>query len=147
MLKGDLIHPQVLAALGAAGHGSKVLISDGNYPHATACGPNAERVFLNLSPGVVGATEVLKALVSAIPIEAAAVMATLKSGPYAMTEDPPIWASYRAVLAGTDCRGQLEQVDRFAFYELARGGDVCLLIATAETQIYANLLLTIGVRR
>lgn len=147
MLYGDLTHPQILSALASAGHGSKVLISDGNYPHATACGPGAVRVFLNLSPGVVKAADVLRALVSAVPIEEAAVMATLKTGPYAMTSEPPVWNSYRRLLSSTDCKGELTQIERFAFYDLARGSDVCLLIATAETEIYANLLLTIGVRR
>jgi L-fucose mutarotase/ribose pyranase (RbsD/FucU family) len=35
MLKGTLIHPQILEALGRAGHGSQILIADGNYPIAT----------------------------------------------------------------------------------------------------------------
>ena len=30
MLKSQLLHPQILAALAKSGHGSKVLISDGN---------------------------------------------------------------------------------------------------------------------
>jgi L-fucose mutarotase len=145
MLRNQLIHPQILHALGRAGHGSKVLISDGNYPHATARGPNAELVFLNLSPGVLGVVDVLKALVTAIPIESAAVMAVNKTGPHALKQDPDIWADFRNVLAPTDCRGALTQVERFAFYEAARSPDICLTIATAETRIYANLMLTIGV--
>jgi L-fucose mutarotase len=52
LIQGKLTHPQILAALARAGHGSKVLISDGNYPHSTAKGPNAEVVYLNLSPGI-----------------------------------------------------------------------------------------------
>ena len=53
MLKGKLLHPQILHALARAGHGAKVLISDGNYPHWPKHGPNAEVVFLNLGPGKV----------------------------------------------------------------------------------------------
>jgi L-fucose mutarotase len=45
MLKTTLLHPEILYALGAAGHGSKVLISDGNYPHTTGSNPAATRVF------------------------------------------------------------------------------------------------------
>ena len=51
MLKSRLLHPQITAALARAGHGSKVLISDGNYPHGTKKGQNAEVVYLNLAPG------------------------------------------------------------------------------------------------
>jgi RbsD / FucU transport protein family. len=32
MLKTRLLHPEILAALGEAGHGAQVLIADGNYP-------------------------------------------------------------------------------------------------------------------
>jgi len=66
MLKHQLLHPQILAALARAGHSSKVLISDGNYPHWTRRGPNAEMVYLNLAPGQLLVTDVLKTLVSAI---------------------------------------------------------------------------------
>ena len=59
MLKSQLLHPQILAALAKSGHGSKVLISDGNYPHWTKHGPNAEVVYLNLSPGQLLVTDVL----------------------------------------------------------------------------------------
>jgi L-fucose mutarotase len=147
MLLTPLLHPDILAALARAGHGSQVLISDGNYPHATALGPNARLVYLNLSPGIVAVCDVLKALLPSIPIESASVMATLKSGPYAMATDPDIWTDFRTLLAPTDCKGNLHQLERHDFYAAARSPDVCLTIATAEQRIYANLLLTIGVRR
>lgn len=147
MLKGELIHPEILGALGSAGHGSRVVITDGNFPHVTSAGPNAVVVYLNLSPGVLGCCEVLRALVTAVPIEAAAVMAVNKSGPYALKEDPEIWGEFRQLLSATDCRGELEQVERFAFYEEVRRPEVALVIATGEERIYANLMLTIGVRR
>lgn len=145
MLKGQLIHPGILQALGRAGHGSRILITDGNYPASTTLGPNAALVNLNLSPGLVSCTQVLEALVSAVPIESAAVMQTLKSGPYAMTEDPPIWADFRSILENAGGPAELDQIERFAFYEAAAQPTVALTIATAEQRIYANLLLTIGV--
>src|SRR6059058_720321 len=73
MLKGKLLHPQILHALARAGHGAKVLISDGNYPHWPKHGPNAEVVFLNLAPGQVLVSDVLRTVLSAIPIEKAEV--------------------------------------------------------------------------
>lgn len=145
MLKNQLLHPQITAALGRGGHSSKVLISDGNYPHWTRRGPNAEVVFLNLAPGMVTVTDVLKTLVTAIPIEKAEVMDYARTGPYALQADPEAWMDYRDALQATDCAGQLERVERFAFYDAAGTPDVCLTIATADQRIYANLLLTIGV--
>ena len=50
MLKTKLIHPEIMAALSLCGHGSKVLIADGNYPLAEKSG-NAQKVYLGLCPG------------------------------------------------------------------------------------------------
>ncbi len=145
MLKGSLLHPQILAALARAGHGSKILISDGNYPHWTTRGPNAEVVFLNLAPGYLAVTDVLQALATAIPIESAAVMDTQKTGPYARLEDPPIWQEFSVILHEAGVEVELERMERFAFYRAAAEPEVCLTVATGDQRIYANLLLTIGV--
>ena len=145
MIKSQLLHPHITAALAKAGHGSKVLISDGNYPHWTKRGPNAEVVYLNLAPGKLSATDVLAALLTAIPVEAAAVMETLKTGPYAMKDDPPIWNEFRQLLHAAGADVELERAERLKFYEAAGTPDVCLTVATGEQRIYANLLLTIGV--
>ena len=145
MLKTSLIHPDILRALGRAGHGSQILVADGNYPAGTTLGPNAELVSLNLAPGIVSATQVLEAVSSAVPIEAAAVMRTLKAGPYALADPPPIWAEFDAILVAAGFTEGLEEIERFAFYQAGRGPDVALTIATAEQRIYANILLTIGV--
>ena len=74
MLKHTLLHPEITAILARAGHHSKVLIADGNYPASNTLGPNAQLVSLNLSPGVVSCTQVLSALLAALPIEAANTM-------------------------------------------------------------------------
>lgn len=145
MLKLALLHPNILAALARAGHGSKVLISDGNYPHWTKKGPNAEVVYLNLAPGLVNVTDVLWALIGAIPIEAAAGMDYARTGPNALSADPPIWNEIRQIFRDHRLDVPLTAIERFAFYDAACSPDVCLTIATAEQRIYANLLLTIGV--
>ncbi|NLG27522.1 MAG: RbsD or FucU transport [Chloroflexi bacterium] len=136
MLQGKLIHPQILAALGGAGHGAQVLIADGNYPFGTGANPSAARVYLNLTRGSAPVDEVLSVLTDAIPIEAAHVMMPADG------VEAPIFASFRQVLP----RGvALQPLERFAFYDAARSGNVCLVIATGEQRIYANILLTIGV--
>src|SRR5207245_6583497 len=80
MIRGALLHPGILSAIAKSGHGSKILISDGNYPHWTKHGSHAEVVYLNLAPGMLSVTDVLKVLVNVIPIESAAVMETLTIG-------------------------------------------------------------------
>src|SRR5262249_56778405 len=89
MLNHGLIHPKILEVLGRAGHHAKVLIADGNYPASSTLGPNAEQVSLNLAPGIVTCAQVLEALVTAIPIEAAHTMDYERTGPYALPSDPP----------------------------------------------------------
>lgn len=143
MLFGPLLHPEILAALGSAGHGSQILIADGNYPFGTTLGPSAQLVFLNLAPDMVPARAVLEALVASVPIERAQTMDWARQGEFALSAEPPIWSEYREVLREGP---SLEPVERFAFYEAARSQDVALVIATGESAVYANLLLTIGVR-
>ncbi len=124
MLKGQLIQPDILEVLGRAGHGSKVLIADGNYPFRTKLGPHARLVNLNLSPGLVDCVQVLRALVSAIVVEDAAVMQYATTGPYALSEDPEIWGDFRNVLAGAGFTRELTTIERFEFYDAAGTPDV-----------------------
>ena len=46
LLHSELVHPEINGILGQAGHHSKVLISDGNYPASSKIGPEAELVSL-----------------------------------------------------------------------------------------------------
>ena len=69
MLKHKLIHPQISAILGRAGHHAKVLIADGNYPASSKKGPHAEVVCLNLMPGLVTCAQVLEAVLSAVAVD------------------------------------------------------------------------------
>lgn len=136
MLLSSLIHPQLLGALGRAGHGSKILLADGNFPHGTGAAPAAERIYLNLAPGLLDVDQVLATLVTSVPIEAAEVM-TPPDGAEVVAI-----SGYRAMLADVPFSGH----DRLAFYDAARHPDVAIVIATGDQRVYANLLLTIGVR-
>ena len=147
MLKGTLIHPQILEGLGRAGHSSQVLIADGNYPCATRLGPRATLVNLNLSPGVVTCPQVLEALVTAIPIETAFVMQYPTEGPSALAAEPPVWKEFRRILSDAGLNVELQPLERFTFYDAAATPNLVLTIATGEQATFANLLLTIGVIR
>lgn len=146
MLKHGLIHPEINRVLGRAGHHSKILIADGNYPASSTLGPNAELISLNLAPGIVNCTQVLKALLTAIPIERANTMMYETTGPYALTEDPPVWDEYRRELKAAKLKLKLEPIEKWEFYKAVSTPDLVLTIQTADQQRFANLLLTIGVR-
>ena len=146
MLKHRLIHPKINEILGRAGHHGKVLIADGNYPASSTLGPRAELVSLNLMPGVVNCTQVLEAVLSAVPVERANTMMYEKTGPYALSADPPVWAEYRRVMKDAGLKLELEPVEKWEFYKAVNTPDHVLTIQTADQQRFANLLLTIGVR-
>ena len=136
MLKGCLIHPEIIGTLAAAGHGAKVLIADGNYPASTKIGPRGKVVYLNLMPGKVLVTEVLEAILTATPVEAAEVMQP------AGGMQPPVYEEFRKLLPDDV---ELKPQGRFEFYHAAAVPDHALTIATGDQRLYANILLTIGV--
>ncbi|MDN3270153.1 RbsD/FucU domain-containing protein [Streptomyces sp. MA15] len=137
MLLTELVHPEILGSLAGAGHGARVLLADGHYPASTATGERARTVHLNLAPGLLDVTTVLKVLLRAVPVESAQVMV-----PPEGEQEPPAITEYRSLLAPAP----VETLGRFEFYEAARSPDLALAIVTADTRTYANLLLIIGVR-
>jgi L-fucose mutarotase len=147
MLKHQLIHPKLNEVLGRAGHHAKVLIADGNYPASTKKGPNAEVVCLNLSPGVVTCSQVLRAVLSAVPVDAVNTMGIPADDSYAKAGEPPAWKEYRDILseAGLTCR--MEPILKWDFYKAVESADHVLTIQTADQALWANVLLTIGCRQ
>jgi L-fucose mutarotase len=146
MLKHRLIHPRINEVLGRAGHHAKILIADGNYPASTKKGPNAELVCLNLAPGVVTCTQVLEAILSAVPVDAVHTMMYTKDDPYTLDKDPAVWADYRAVLKSFGLDVALEPIPKWDFYKAVETSDHILTIQTGDQQRFANILLSIGVR-
>ena len=134
MLKGKLIHPDIMAALALCGHGDKVLIADGNYPLDSKTG-QAETVYLGLTPGLPSVTDVLAAVQSVVEIEKAEVME-----PGDGTQ-PEIFEEFRAMLGGME----LDKLGRYEFYDACCVEGVRLAISTGEKRTFANILITIGV--
>lgn len=135
MLRYPLLHPPLLGALAATGHGSRVLLADANYAHATNVRAGAPVIHLNLRPGMVRVDDVLEVLVDAVPLEAVHSMRPDEGG------EPGVLRRYRDLL-GPDL--PVEPLSRQAFYEAAKGPDVAFAVATGDERLYANLLLTIG---
>ncbi len=137
MLKHALTHPPLVAALAAAGHGSKVLIADGNFPFATVRPPGSDLVWLNIAPGLPTISDLLPLVLTAVNVEEAASMASPDGSPVAAHD------AHRAQL-GPDVPFSL--LERFAFYDAIRSADVGLVIATGDERPCSNLLVTIGMR-
>lgn len=135
MLRTGLTHPQILEALAAAGHGSQVLISDGNFPSLTAPHPGARRVYLNLRPGMVTVTDILAALRLVVPIEKAVLMDA---------DDGKEVAVHAELVGLLGPETRVGHVARTDFYTATRSDDLALVITSGDERWYANILLTLG---
>lgn len=146
MLKHQLLHPEISAILARAGHHAKVLIADGNYPASTKKGPNAQLVSLNLCPGIVTCSQVLKTLLTAIPVDEINTMGIPADDPYAQQGDPPVWAEYRQIIAASGSTLELKPISKWDFYDAVASPDHVLTIQTADAALWANVLLSLGCR-
>lgn len=146
MLKTSLLHPDILRAAARAGHHAKILIADGNYPASSKIGPKAELVCLQLIPGVPTVAQVLKALMEVLPIDHINTMGIDPSDDYAQKEDPPVWTEYRKILKEQQFKRDLEPIQKWDFYQAVASDDHVLTIQTADQALWANLLLSVGVR-
>jgi len=138
MIHAEIIHPEILKALAGAGHGATVLIADGHFPVSTGAPLETPRVYLNFAPDLLNVTDVLKHIVKVIPVEAATAIVPDDGS------EAPIFPYYRELLpAGLE----INKETRFDFYDAVNQPSLALVIATGETRTYANILLTIGVRK
>lgn len=136
MMLGRLLQPDMLSALARAGHGSCVLIADGNYPVSTHSPVGAAKVFLNLRAGMVQVPDVLEVLRDTVPIEQATLMATPDG------QEAPVHPELiRLLPPGVPAR----KLPRSEFYSAANQSTTALVVATGEERRFANILLTIGV--
>ena len=134
MVTTFLIHPEIIAALARCGHGSKILIADGNYPLAEKSG-EAAKVFLGLRRGLPTVMDVLSEICQFVNIEAAAVM----------VPEQDLSRNLFRIPDGARAKVRLEEYARQEFYSLCMGkGSLVLAISTGEQRVYANIVLTIG---
>ena len=135
-----LITPELLHALAAMGHGDDVVIVDANFP-AQSTAEKAGARLLTLA----GATspQALEAILTLLPIDtfvddASWTMQVVGDA----TTVPPAVAEFHALLAAAGER-RPATLERFAFYDLARGARV--IVQTGEQRKYGNIVLRKGV--
>ena len=146
MLKTSLTHPEILRVLARAGHHARILIADGNYPASSKRGPQAELICLNLAPGVVTVSQVLRAILSVAPIDHVNTMGIPPDDPYAQQGEPPVWADYRKILAEAGTGLKLEPILKWDFYKAVESADHILTIQTGDQALWGTVLLTVGCR-
>lgn len=147
MLKTTLLHPEILRFCARAGHHAKILIADGNYPGATKKGPNAELVSLQLVPGVPTVAQVLRAILSAVPVDLVNTMGIPPDDPYASHGEPPAWKDFREITTTAGVKQPITPISKWDFYEAVNSPDHILTVQTADQALWANVLLTVGCRQ
>lgn len=137
MINGNIVHPDVLAALARAGHSSKVLIADGHFPSSTLLGKDVPKVHLNYAAGLLGVADVLRPLVASVAIEAA-VGATFEDG-----SKPEIWSQYEEILPDSIELGEVKGSQLTTLFDDRSLG---LVILTGELRPASCIVLTLGIR-
>ena len=140
MLKGipAIIPPELMKILMEMGHGDELLICDGNYPKF-GCPVRCVRMDGH------GIPEILDAILKFFPLDPyvenpTILMAVLPGDPY----KPEIWDTYREIGKKYEEDGLREiAVQKPEFYP--RGAKCYACIATAESALYANIILKKGV--
>ena len=94
-------------------------------------------------PGLLDVTRILEVLKRTVPIERAGLMVPAADAVGIEAPDVmPAHDEYRAALPGV----AFDEIPRWDFYDAAKAEDVTVVIVSADQRLYANLLLTIGVR-
>ncbi|XP_023679968.1 fucose mutarotase [Paramormyrops kingsleyae] len=145
VLKGipSVLSPELLYTLAKMGHGDELVLADANFPSSSTCrhGPAEIRMDgLNI-PELLGA--ILKLLPLDTYVESPAAVMDLVDSDKQRGVAVPVWETYSRLLQEAGCHKPLEKVERFAFYERAK--NAYAIVATGETSLYGNLIITKGV--
>lgn len=139
MLKGipSILSPELLKVLDEMGHSDEIVIADGNFPGAS----HAQRLIRLDGHNV---PEILDAILQLFPLDryvpAPVALMEVVKGDLVV---PVIWDDYKRIIAAHEDNIQIENIERFAFYERAK--KAYAVITTSEKALYANIILKKGV--
>ncbi|BET66658.1 L-fucose mutarotase [Opitutales bacterium ASA1] len=140
MLKGisPLLSPELLATLHRMGHGDEIVLADSHFPGHSVNGTVLRADGLRIA-ALLDAILPLFELDAYVP-EPLVMMAAVEGDRL----DPRVEKSYvSAIRRHAPAAPAIARVDRFAFYERARGAFA--VVMTGETAKYGNILLKKGV--
>ena len=135
MLKGVAkeISPELLKTLAEMGHGDEIVFSDAHFPAHTF---NAKVIRAD----GVSAEALLKGTVGLIELDSYAVPVAMMAAVPGDELDPSVEEAYRAAMG---YKGEIERVERFAFYERAK--KAFAVVVTGQTAKYGNVIVKKGV--
>lgn len=138
MLKGisPLISPSLLKVLDEMGHGDEIVISDAHFP-AHTFGREGATV---LRADGIGADQLLAAILPIFELDSYSTPVVMMEAVKGDTLDPEVERKYRAALKYD---GEIERMERYAFYERAK--KAYAIVLSGETAKYGNIILKKGV--
>jgi len=148
VLKGvpRIISPTLLKYLAEMGHGDSIVIADANFP-ATSVSEAQQRV-PRLAHLPCSGADTLTAILRLLPIDTyvqyPAFLMSRVPDDEAKNLEVSIWDTYRGILNKAEGRAiSVGFYDRATFYKKA--AEAFCVVATAETALYANIIITKGV--
>ena len=144
MLKGidHRLNADVLYTLRAMGHGDYLIISDTNFPADSIAAETRAGELMRMEN--LTAAEAINAILSVMPLD---TFVDDFAGRMRVGDDPAeVPAVQQEVIAEIQAAGEsraIEDIDRFAFYDLAKGAYA--VIQTGERRFYGCFMLRKGV--
>jgi len=144
MLKGidNRLNADVLGTLRAMGHGDYIIVSDANFPADTIAQQTTLGYLLRMEN--LTAAEAINAILTVLPLD---TFVSDFAGRMRVGDDPDdVPAVQQEVTAEIAAAGEtrpIEDVERFAFYDLAKGAYA--VIQTGERRFYGCFMLRKGV--
>ena len=140
MLKGipDSISPDLMHALMNMGHGDEIVLADAHFPASS----HAQRL---IRADGLRLSTLLSSIMKFFPIDTfvedhAVVMQVVDP----KLDEPSIWDQFLQILSKSEGDWvSLTPIERFSFYN--RSKSAYAVVATGETDFYANLILKKGV--
>ncbi len=138
MLKNisPLISPALLKILAEMGHGDDIILADAHFP-AHSLGPQVLRA------DGLSVASLLAAIIPLFELDSYAPPLVMMAPSKGDELDPAVERGYLRALFGDGDHPPVARIDRYAFYDRARGAFAIVL--TGETAKYGNILLKKGV--
>ena len=88
----------------------------------------------------------LRALLSAVPVDFVNTMGIPADDSYAKFGEPPAWTEFRTIVQEAGLTANIAPIPKWDFYKHVESPDHVLTIQTGDQALWANVLLTLGCR-
>jgi L-fucose mutarotase len=138
-----LIHAELLTVLAEMGHGDELVLADRNFPAESVAAETVSGLCIQLAG--VDTTQAARAILTLFPIDTFVEMPVRTMGVVGdIGADIEVHRAMQAVMDEAEGRAVgMEKLERFAFYEAAKGAYA--IVRTTEARPYGNFILKKGV--